>query len=381
MFKQRYLQTVYFFDFLPLICTKILPKMQPILSNNYYVNFQEDAYQKLNQFIASKKPSKIFILVDENTHEHCYTILAEKLETTIAIEIIEIEAGEENKNLDTCSGVWHALTELGADRKSLLINLGGGVITDLGGFVASCFKRGIAFVNIPTTLLSMVDASVGGKTGVDLGVLKNQIGLFSDPEMVLIDTQYLATVSEREIRSGLAEIIKYGLTYDVKIWDKINSCNNLTLSNITKLIHRSIEIKNEVVTEDPKEAGLRKVLNFGHTLGHAIESYFLESKTKENLTHGEAIAIGMITEAYISEKLLKFPTNKLQPIKSKIVEIYGKTTIEKSDYEGIIELLIHDKKNVGGSVNFVLLEDFEKFKFDCKVEKALLIEALNYYNA
>jgi 3-dehydroquinate synthase len=355
--------------------------MTPILSNNYFVNFQEDAYTKLNSFVVEFNPSKIFVLVDENTNEHCSTILLEQLETTSEIEIIEIEAGEENKNLDTCSGVWHALTELGADRKSLLINLGGGVITDLGGFVASCFKRGIAFVNVPTTLLSMVDASVGGKTGVDLGVLKNQIGLFSDPEMVLIDTQYLATVSEREIRSGLAEIIKYGLTYDVNVWNDINAFDKLSTENISKLIHRSIEIKNEVVTEDPKEAGLRKVLNFGHTLGHAIESYFLESDEKEKLTHGEAIAIGMITEAYISEKLLNFPSDKLQQIKEVIVSIYGKVTINTEDYDGIMELLIHDKKNVGGRINFVLLSDYENFKLDCKVEKELLIQALNYYNA
>jgi 3-dehydroquinate synthase len=355
--------------------------MTPILSNNYYVNFQDDAYKKLNSFVANYNPSIIFVLVDENTNENCLPILLQKLECKVIIEIIEIESGEENKNLDTCSGVWHALTELGADRKSLLINLGGGVITDLGGFVASCFKRGIAFVNIPTTLLSMVDASVGGKTGVDLGVLKNQIGLFSDPEMVLIDTTYLDTISERELRSGLAEILKYGLSYDVKLWNEIISFNELSIKNISKLIHRSIQIKNEVVTEDPKETGLRKILNFGHTLGHAVESYFLETETKEKLTHGEAIVIGMITETFISKKLLNFPENKLAEIKEVLIKIYGKITIEPADYQPILDLLIHDKKNVGGKVNFVLLSDFEKFKLDCKVEKELLIAALDFYNA
>ena len=355
--------------------------MQPILSNNYYVNFNEDAYQKLNVFISDFKPSTIFILVDENTNNYCLSILLEALETVAEIEIIEIEAGEENKNLGTCTGVWNALTELGADRKSLMINLGGGVITDLGGFVASAFKRGIAFVNIPTTLLSMVDASVGGKTGVDLGVLKNQIGLFSDPEMVLIDIHYLETISDRELRSGLAEIIKYGITYDIHLWNEINNFKEINIDAIGKLIHRSIEIKNEVVTKDPKEKGLRKVLNFGHTLGHAIESYFLEANDKENLTHGEAIAIGMITEAFISQKLLNFPAEKVEAIKKTILNIYEKVYIDVIDYEGIISLLIHDKKNVGGQVNFVLLTDFEQFKLDCKVEKALLIDALNYYNA
>lgn len=355
--------------------------MTPILSNNYFVNFNEDAYRKLNIYISEYKPSAIFILVDENTNNYCLSVLMQELETEAEIEIIEIEAGEINKNLDTCSGVWHALTELGADRKSLMINLGGGVITDLGGFVAATFKRGIAFVNIPTTLLSMVDASVGGKTGVDLGVLKNQIGLFSDPDMVLIDPRYLETVSDRELRSGLAEVIKYGITYDRKLWNEINNFKELNISNISKLIHRSIEIKNEVVTKDPKEKGLRKILNFGHTLGHAIESYFLESDDKENLTHGEAIAIGMVTEAFISHKLLNFPSEHVKSIKETILAIYGKVAIDVLDYEGIIGLLIHDKKNVSGQVNFVLLTDFEQFKLDCIVEKELLIDALNYYNA
>ncbi len=353
--------------------------MRPILSNNYYVNFVADAYNKLNTYVAESKPSAIFILVDENTNKNCLPILFQNLEFSENIEIIEIESGEENKNLDTCTGVWNALTELGADRKSLMINLGGGVITDLGGFVASTFKRGISFINIPTTLLSMVDASVGGKTGIDLGVLKNQIGLFSDPEMVLIDPMYLETITERELLSGLAEIIKYGLTYDIKLWDEINSFNTLSINNISNLIHRSVEIKNEVVTEDPKEAGLRKILNYGHTLGHAIESYFLESETKEKLTHGEAIAIGMITEAYLSGKLLNFPSKEVQFIKEKLLSIYPKAAISSDDYPAILELLIHDKKNVGGQVNFVLLSGYEKFELDCKVGEQLLIEALDFY--
>ena len=355
--------------------------MTPILSNNYYVNFNEAAYVALNAYISDVNPSTLFILVDENTNENCLPILLQNLETVTPIEIIEIEAGEEHKNLETCSGVWNALTELGADRKSLLINLGGGVITDLGGFVASTFKRGISFINIPTTLLSMVDASVGGKTGVDLGVLKNQIGLFSNPEMVLIDPTFLETVTERELRSGLAEIIKYGLTYDVKVWDKVRGFKNFNINDLSSLIYRSIEIKNEVVTKDPKEAGIRKVLNFGHTLGHAIESYFLESETKENLTHGEAIAVGMITEAYISEKLFHFPSNEVTNLKKVILNIYGKIAIETSDYTPILELLKHDKKNVAGQVNFVLLTNFEHYKLDCKVETSLIIEALDYYNS
>ncbi|EDO27686.1 predicted protein, partial [Nematostella vectensis] len=268
------------------------------------------------------------------------------------IELIEIEAGEEFKNLDTCIGIWNAMTDLNADRKSLLITLGGGVITDMGGFVASAYKRGIDFVNIPTTLLSMVDASVGGKTGVDLGVLKNQIGLFANPEMVIVDTNYLQTVTPREINSGLAEIIKYGLTSDASLYQRIKENPQL---DITELIHRSIEIKNEVVLEDPKEKYLRKILNFGHTIGHAIESYFLESEHKEKLTHGEAIAIGMVAECYLSTQLFNFPKDELENIKTLIKTIYGSVEISASDFDEILAYLKHDKKNVGGQVNFVLL--------------------------
>jgi 3-dehydroquinate synthase len=303
----------------------------------------------------------------------------EQLEVEIDTEVIEIEAGEIHKNIETCSGLWNVLTELGADRKSLIINLGGGVITDMGGFVASTYKRGISFINVPTTLLSMVDASVGGKTGVDLGVLKNQIGLFSNPEMVLIDSTYLNTVSEREIKSGLAEVIKYGLIRDNKLWVQIRNLNDLNIKFINSIVYESIKIKNEIVIEDPKESGLRKSLNFGHTLGHAIESYFLESEEKETLTHGEAIAVGMITESYVSHKLLSFPLEKLKEVKQTILSIFGVVDLKNTDYESILPLLKHDKKNTNGNVNFVLLSDFEEFKIDCIVPEELLIESLNYY--
>ena len=352
--------------------------MKSIKAATYFVHFEENGYLELNKLIASKPYSSIFILVDENTHECCYGKFIPKLTAHCPIEIIEIESGEINKNLETCAGVWNVLTELNADRKSLFITLGGGVITDLGGFVAATFKRGIDFVNIPTTLLSMVDASVGGKTGVDLGVLKNQIGLFVNPEMVLVDFNYLETVTPREIRSGTAEIIKYGLTYDVSLYKRIKNSGNL---DITDLIHRSIEIKNEVVLEDPKEQYLRKILNFGHTIGHAIESYFLETPTKKNLTHGEAIAIGMVAECFISSELLGFPKKELESIKKLVVNIYGKVEILEEDLNGVLEYLKHDKKNVGGQVNFVLLVDLEQTKIDCKVSTELIIDSIKFYSA
>ena len=222
----------------------------------------------------------------------------------------------------------------------------------------------------------MVDASVGGKTGVDLGVLKNQIGLFANPEIVIIDDNYLATLEERELRSGMAEIIKYSLTYDVKLLDAIKSFDK---SNIEYLIHRSIEIKNEIVLKDPKENGLRKVLNYGHTLGHAIESYFLESRDKKNLTHGEAIAIGMVCETYLSHKVLNLSYEKMKRVKSLIESLYEKISIQEEDHDSIFDLLKHDKKNTNGQVNFVLLNDFEDFKFDCKITNKLLKESIHFY--
>lgn len=352
--------------------------MKSIQSTSCQVHFQENAYKELNTYLANNKHSIIFILVDENTNEHCYPKLMGEMETDATIEIIEIESGEVNKTLDTCVGLWNVLTELGADRKSLMINLGGGVITDMGGFVASCYKRGINFINIPTTLLSMVDASVGGKTGVDLGVLKNQVGMFSDPEMVLIDTEFLKTVTPIEIISGTAEIIKHGLIYDLNLY---NDVRNNNLKNVEYLIHRSVEIKNEVVLADQKESSLRKILNFGHTIGHAVESYFLESDHKKTLTHGQAISLGMATEAYISNKLFGFPEEQLQDLKQYLIDLFGKVGIEKEDYDAVLDYMKHDKKNVSGQINFVLLEAIEKYKIDCKVATELVIESLDFYRA
>ena len=351
--------------------------MNSIKAISYPVHFQDKGYNLLSNLIAGNNYSMLFILVDENTFKYCYPKFIPNLQTDKRIEVIEIESGEINKNLETCIGVWNAITELGGDRKSLIITLGGGVITDLGGFVASCFKRGIDFVNIPTTLLSMVDASVGGKTGVDLGVLKNQIGLFANPEMVLVDTDYLTTVSEREIKSGTAEIIKYGITYDITLFNEIKNNKDLKIED---LIFRSIEIKNEVVLKDPKEQNIRKILNFGHTLGHAIESFYLESDDKESLTHGEAIAIGMVCESYMSSKILNFPIKNVVEIKKVILSIYNKTDLLIEDFSGILELLKHDKKNVKGRVNFVLLNDYEDYKLDCEVSNDLIIESMKFYN-
>ncbi|MBO3097899.1 3-dehydroquinate synthase [Gelidibacter pelagius] len=353
--------------------------MTSITTDAYAVHFNETGYKELNNYLKDNRFSKLFIIVDINTHIHCLPLFMSKLETDLVCEIIEIEAGEAHKNIDTCVGVWNALSDLGADRKSLIINVGGGVVTDLGGFVACTFKRGLKYINVPTSLLAMVDASVGGKTGVDLGALKNQVGVISSGDMVIVDTSFLDSLPQNHLKSGLAEMLKHGLIYDTSYWNEFLDLNSLTLDYLDALIHQSVEIKNTIVTEDPNEQGLRKTLNFGHTLGHAIESYFLSQTDKEELLHGEAIAIGMIMETYISSELLGFPKDDLETIKETFLKIFKRVTIEAADHDAIIDLLKYDKKNEHGNINFVLLEKIGAPKIDCLVENELLIKAFEYY--
>ena len=302
------------------------------------------------------------------------------MDTNVTTEVIQIEAGEEFKHIETCSGVWNALSELEADRKSLMINLGGGVVTDLGGFVASTFKRGIKFINVPTTLLAMVDASVGGKTGVDLGNLKNQVGVIVQPEMVLVDSEYLKTLSAQEMRSGLAEILKHGLIADEDYWNKVSDLSALDLSDLDEIIKTSVAIKAEIVQIDPFEKSIRKKLNYGHTLGHAIESYCLTEPKRKKLLHGEAIAAGMILETYISAQLKNFPEKKLESICKTFKSIYGKEEFSSEEIQQIKSLLKFDKKNEHGNVNFVLLEDIGKAVIDATVPDEIIDQAFNYYS-
>lgn len=355
--------------------------MQTILANNYPIHFNEKAYEALNLHLKENKYSNLFIIVDSNTNEFCLPQFLPYLETDLTIEIIEFEAGEENKNIETCVQIWNVLTELGADRKSLVINLGGGVVTDLGGFVASTFKRGVDFIHIPTTLLSMVDASVGGKNGVDLGNLKNQIGVINVPTMVLIDTHYLETVPQNEMRSGLAEMLKHGLIYDKEYWEQFLDLKAVDFADFDELIYRSVVIKNEIVTQDPTEKNIRKSLNFGHTLGHAIESYFLENQNKTTLLHGEAIAAGMILESYISLHKKLINEEEFLQIKATIKSIFDDIVFSDNDLAPILELLIHDKKNEYGTIQFALIQGIGKIKIDQSVENELIIKAFNDYKS
>ncbi len=355
--------------------------MQFIQANGYSIFFNENGYEALNKHLANNQYSNLFIIADTNTNEYCLPIFLPYLETDLTIEIIEFDAGESFKSIDTCVEIWKVLTELGADRKSLLINLGGGVVSDLGGFIASTFKRGIDFIHVPTTLLAMVDASIGGKNGVDLGNLKNQIGVINTPKMVLVDTQYLETLPQNEMRSGLAEMLKHGLIYDSLYWEKFLDLSAIDFSDFDELIYNSIEIKNNIVQLDPTENGIRKGLNFGHTLGHAIESYFLENENKDLLLHGEAIAAGMILESYISWKKKLISAEEYVQIKTTINSIFENILFEENDLSPIIELLIHDKKNEFGNIQFALIEGIGKIKINQEVENELIKQAFLDYKS
>lgn len=355
--------------------------MKAITTQDYTISFNKEGYKTVNQHLKTVNYSKVFILCDTNTNIDCVPFFLASIDADIAYDILEIDPGEDSKNLDICLGLWEALSEYGADRKSVIINIGGGVVTDLGGFVASTFKRGIDFINIPTTLLAMVDASIGGKTGIDLGHLKNQIGVINTPELIVVDTSFLSTLPQLEMRSGLAEMLKHGLIYDENYWNKIQDLSQSTIEDLDALIYESIIIKKTIVEQDPTEKGLRKTLNYGHTLGHAIESYFMDHDSKARLLHGEAIAIGIILANYLSVKYCGFSEEKNTSIKHIIKAIYGNVEINETDYAPIIELLKYDKKNENGNVNFVLLKAIGKPKTDCIVENETIIKAFEFYKA
>jgi len=340
----------------------------------------DNVFSVLSEYLRPYESGKIFILVDENTLEHCIPTLLLENKALHNAEIIEIDSGEENKTLDICFQIWKTLADYKADRTSLLINLGGGVITDMGGFIASTYKRGIDFINIPTTLLSQIDASVGGKTGVDFEGLKNVVGVFNEPKGVFIYPNYLQTLDKREMLSGFAEALKHALIKDVDYWGKLDSGTLSDANNWEELITTSIHIKNNIVLNDPFEKGERKLLNFGHTIGHAIESYSLVHD-QNPLRHGEAIAIGMICESYISNSKSELTASALKTITETIFSIYNFHQLDDSTYHELIELMKNDKKNENSEINFTLLSEIGKADFNQEVDVELILESLNYYNA
>ena len=331
--------------------------------------------ESLATFFAQNEYSHIAILVDEFTNKYCLPIIQDLLPSNFTKVLIK--SGEHHKNLATCEQVWDRMTKANMDRHSLLVNLGGGVIGDLGGFCASTYKRGIDFIQIPTTLLAQVDASVGGKLGIDFHGLKNHIGVFQLPKAVLIDPKFIDTLSIQQKKSGFAEIIKHCLIRDEKEWSAIRQQSFEEL-DLSKLIAHSVAIKEAVVLEDPKEAGLRKILNFGHTLGHAIETYLLD-KGKRKILHGEAIAIGMIVEAFISHQRDLISLQELEEIESYLFENYGRVKLHTEEISKIIALTAQDKKNKGKEIRFSLLTGIGDCGYDIPVSASEMKKAIQYY--
>lgn len=335
---------------------------------------QNNISSLLTQFLSENRYTKLAVIVDENTRKFCYPLIQYLLP---AHEVIEINSGEQEKHMMTCMQIWRQLTESTFDRKALILNLGGGVIGDMGGFCAATYKRGIDFVQIPTTLLSMVDASVGGKLGIDFNGFKNHIGVFQEPERVFIDSRFLSTLPVEELRSGFAEIVKHCLIADAAKWNEIKG-RALAEFDWNEMIAHSVAIKAKVVTEDPHEKGLRKILNFGHTIGHAVETWFLAIPGKR-LLHGEAIAIGMIAEAWISQQKGFISVEDLEEITDYLLHIYGKVIISDEDLQGLLPHTLQDKKNENDQVQCALLEKIGQANYNQIVTSAQIAAALEYY--
>ena len=335
-----------------------------------------DIWETFRAFLKKRNYSKLVVLVDENTERNCLPLLRKEL-SDYPLSIIKIAAGEIHKNINTCQLIWQKMMEKGVDRKSLTINLGGGVIGDMGGFCASTFKRGIDFVQVPTTLLSQVDASIGGKLGIDFNRIKNAVGVFRNPQAVWVDLAFLNTLPKREIRSGFAEIIKHSLIADAQQWEKIQQIEDLEAVNWVDFLMPSLEIKKRIVEKDPFEKGWRKALNFGHTIGHAVESAALSTQTP--LLHGEAIAIGMICEAYLSQHLEALPYSEVEQIAHFLLGVYGSYSLHPSSYPELLQLMTKDKKNENTQINFSLINPIGNALINRTCENDLIVESLEFY--
>ncbi len=347
-----------------------------ILPLSDYDVFIGDCRPELKKFLDRYAYSQVLVIADEHTRNFCLPYLEEALSSQ-KLNLITIQSGEIHKNLDSCQWIWQEMLRVEADRKALAINLGGGVIGDMGGFCASAFKRGIDFIQIPTTLLAQVDASIGGKLGIDFMQVKNCIGFFADPCAVFVDPHFLKTLPMREIRSGFAEIIKHSLIADRKQWQHLRKIRRFEEVNWTDLIVPSLRIKQQIVKEDPFEKGIRKALNFGHTIGHAVEGYALTGKNP--LLHGEAVAIGMACEAWLSHRVLGLPKEELEQIESFILELYPPFAIPEGAIPELLAFMSNDKKNEGKAINFTLLPAIGQVAVNQTCGEEMIREALGYY--
>ena len=347
--------------------------MAIIKSGKYQIYIGKDVFKAFNATLSKNSYTSYFILCDENTLQHCLPVLIASCPKLRSAEIIEIESGEASKSLEFSAYLWQTLIENNADKKSLLINLGGGVVSDLGGFTASVYKRGIDFINVPTSLLAMADASVGGKTGIDFNRLKNVIGTFAQPKAVFIYSSFVLTLPERHFQNGLAEIYKMALICDKKFWETLKEGHSPE-----SLIHRSVSLKNRIVLKDPFDKGVRNILNFGHTLGHALEALALG--TKNELLHGEAIICGMILESHISWQKKLLSKAELREILSVFQSSFSLPSLKQISFVDLMPFIKNDKKALRQKFRFSLITQIGACKFGLEVNENQIQKALDYYN-
>ncbi|WP_163718287.1 3-dehydroquinate synthase [Mangrovibacterium lignilyticum] len=340
--------------------------------------FSQQIETELENIISSFASGKVFLLTEETPAKLCLPLI-QSLIDKFQIRTIKIKGGETHKSIRSVEQVWEVLSKFGADRKSLLINIGGGMLTDLGGFAASTFKRGMAFVNIPTTLLAQVDASLGGKTGINFNGLKNEIGVFNEPDAVIINTNFLKTIDYENFLSGYAEMLKHGLIKSPEHWAElmVYDLNHIDYESLQEIIAHSVAVKEWHVENDLTEKNIRKALNFGHTVGHAFESYALHEG--KPILHGFAVVYGMIAELFLSAKKCGFNAELLQSVSAWLLNKYGKFDITPSDYGALYELMTHDKKNEGTRINFTLISKIGQVEINQDCSKELIFEALDYY--
>ena len=344
--------------------------MQQIIKSNSIVD-------NLTVTLNSTNYDKLFVLTDENTDRLCYPLVT-SIPAIVKAKQVVVAANDFNKNLESLTHVWNFLSTNGATRHSLLINLGGGMITDLGGFAAATFKRGITYINIPTTLLGAVDASIGGKTGINFGGYKNEIGAFYAPLHTIISTEFFNTLPQKDILSGYAEMVKHALIDSVDIWNRTLNFNlqEIDYKLLNDLVMESVLIKQRVVEQDPYEKNIRKALNLGHTIGHAFESFAL--KNNSLVPHGYAVAWGLVAELYLSHKLCNFPKETLDNVSAFIKEHYGTFAFTQEDYDTLYQYMVHDKKNEGNTINFTLLSDIGEIEINQTADRGMIEEALGY---
>lgn len=345
---------------------------------NQKVVICQDLPSELQVFLEGMSYDKLFVLTDMNTHEKCYPLVKE-VPLLRDAPVITVEAGDTHKSLEALSSIWMRLSSEGATRHSVLLNLGGGMVTDMGGFAGATFKRGIRTINVPTTLMASVDAAVGGKTGVNFNGLKNEIGAFYPPECVFIDCEFLRTLDRDNILSGYAEMIKHGLISSMEVYTSVMlyDIDTMNYRYLNQLVAQSVAVKEEFVAKDPKEQNIRKALNFGHTVGHAYES--LSFRKNAPLLHGHAVAAGIISELYLSHKLCGFPMEKLSQVVYYIKEYYRPFAFSCDDYDVLYELMTHDKKNEAGIINFTLLGGVGDVRINQQVSRAHILESLDFY--